>query len=265
MIQGPYQLERIRQEHNSRMNGLILTLAVHAILIGIGFFAGFKYLYPPPPEKESILIEFEQEFELEIDRSSARGFEPRVEMPDPTRDIHMVQASKSHVEGTKANKAPATMIDEFGDVEVKQPKREEVIDKRGLFSAANNETDIDTLAQQTARTVTDALKEGHASGNIVSGTQTGEPNARLQGRTVIKESLARPAYTVNQSGIVVVSIKVDNYGTVIEAKAGAEGTTVTNKDLWNAARQAALKTRFKQSLNAPAVQEGTITYIFKIE
>lgn len=265
MIQSSYKLERIRQEHNSRMNGLILTLVVHALLIAVGIFSGLKYLYPPPPEKESILIEFDQDFEVEIDRSSPRGFEPRVEEPDPTRDIHLVQASESHVEGKKANKSPETVIDDFGDVEVKQPEREQVIDRRGLFSAANNETDIDTLAQQTARTVTDALKEGHALGNIVSGTQTGEPDARLQGRTVIKESLARPAYPVDQSGIVVVTIKVDNYGTVIEAKAGAEGTTVTNKALWNAARQAALKTRFKQSINAPAVQEGTITYVFKIE
>ncbi len=265
MIQGPYKLERIKQEHNSRLNGIILTFVVHALLIAVGVFTGLKYLYPPPPEKQSILIEFEDDYEIEVQRSTLRGNEPRVEEPDPTRDIHLVQRAESHVEGTKANKAPETVIDDFGDVEVKQPVREEVIDRRGLFSAADNETDKDTLAQQTARTVSDALKAGHASGNVTTGTQSGEPNARLQGRTVIKESLARPAYPVDQSGIVVVTIKVDNYGTVIEAKAGAEGTTVTNTALWNAARQAALKTRFKQSINAPAVQEGTITYIFKIE
>jgi hypothetical protein len=52
---------------------------------------------------------------------------------------------------------------------------------------------------------------------------------------------------------------------VTEAIPGAEGTTVTDKTLWNAARSAALKAHFNQSANAPALQTGTITYIFKLK
>ena len=65
--------------------------------------------------------------------------------------------------------------------------------------------------------------------------------------------------------MVVVSIKVDQYGTVTEAVPGAEGTTVTDKDLWNAARQAALKSHFNQKADAPVLQSGTITYKFKLQ
>ena len=74
-----------------------------------------------------------------------------------------------------------------------------------------------------------------------------------------------PLYSsVQESGIVVVDIWVDNYGNVQKAVAGAEGTTVTDKTLWQAARKAALGAHFNMSGDAPALQKGTITYIFKL-
>ena len=44
-----------------------------------------------------------------------------------------------------------------------------------------------------------------------------------------------------------------------------DGTTVTDKSLWAAARNAAMGTRFKQKMDAPAMQQGTITYVFKLK
>lgn len=88
--------------------------------------------------------------------------------------------------------------------------------------------------------------------------------AHLKGRTVVG-SLPRPSYTTDAKGIVVVSVKVDQYGNVTEAIPGAEGTTVTNKQLWSAARNAALKAHFNMSADAPALQTGTITYQFGLD
>ena len=65
--------------------------------------------------------------------------------------------------------------------------------------------------------------------------------------------------------MVVVQIKVDQYGNVKEAIPGVEGTTVTDKNLWNAARKAAMETHFNMSADAPALQQGTITYRFKLQ
>ena len=78
-------------------------------------------------------------------------------------------------------------------------------------------------------------------------------------------TLPRPSYPVQATGTVVVDIWVDNYGNVQKAVAGAEGTTVTDKDLWNAARKAALGAHFNMSAEAPAMQKGTITYIFRLK
>jgi len=95
-------------------------------------------------------------------------------------------------------------------------------------------------------------------------TTEGTASAHVQGRSILG-SLPKPAYKAQVEGIVVVQVKVDQYGTVTEAIPGAEGTTVENKTLWNAARSAALKAHFNQSASAPALQTGTITYIFKLK
>ncbi len=257
-----YLRERERQERKSRVTGVALTASAHVALLICCFFMGYTYLDPPPPEQEQILIEFEEP-EISRPRQTWNGTRPQAYEPDPTKAINLVQRAESPIEGTKANEAPESVIDDFGDVEVEQPKREKEIDRRALFSAADNKTQKDTLAQQTARDVKDALKAGHASGNTRTGETAGEPNAKLAGRSV-NGTLPKPSYGVQESGKVVVDIWVDQYGTVQKAVAGADGTTVTDKTLWQAARKAALGAHFNMSADAPALQKGTITYIFKL-
>ena len=260
MADRQYIYERDRRNKVSKATGIALTVAVHAGLIVSCFFAGFTYLDPPPPEKEQILIEFD-EVEIKKPKQTWRGTSPRAEVP--SKEINLVQQSEAQHLGTKTNEAPEATVGDQGDVEVPEPPREKPIERRALFSAANNKTEKDTLAAQTAREVTDALKAGHALGNTETGETRGEPKAKLAGRTV-NGTLPRPSYGVAKAGTVVVDIWVDNYGQVQKAVAGVEGTTVTDKTLWQAARNAALGAHFNMSADAPALQKGTITYIFKI-
>ena len=182
---------------------------------------------------------------------------------DPTQPINLVQQSEAQLEGTKANEAPEATVDDFGDVETPEPPRETPINKKALFSAANNNTTKDTLAPQTAREPSDELKAGHASGNTTTGKTNEEPNARVAGRSV-NGTLPKPSYGVQADGKVVVKIWVDQYGNVTKAQAGVEGTTATDKTLWQAAYKAAMGAHFNMDASAPALQEGTITYIFRI-
>ena len=92
----------------------------------------------------------------------------------------------------------------------------------------------------------------------------GQPSisARVKGRTVLG-ALPKPEKTSHMKGTVVVIVKVDQYGNVTEAIPGTDGTTTTDKALWEAARNAALKTHFNMSLDHPGVvQIGSITYNF---
>ena len=258
-----YKQEQERQGKMSRAAGAVLTVVLHAGLLACCFVTGFSYLDPPPPEKTPILIEFEEP-EVRKPRQHWSGSRPQAERPDPTKDINLVQRSEAQMEGTKSNEAPEATVDDFGDVDIKEPEREKPIDRRALFHAADNKTEKDTLAPQTARETSDKLKAGHASGNIKTGKTSGGPNARVAGRSVAG-ALPSPEYKVQASGKVVVKIWVDQYGKVVKAQAGVEGTTTTDKTLWNAARAAALGAQFNMKADAPTMQEGTITDIFTLK
>lgn len=263
MTEHHYIRERERQEKLSKRGGAVLTVIVHAIFFVCFFFAGFTYLDPPPPEQEQIIIEFDEP-EIRRPQQTWNGSRPQAIKPDPSKAINLVQRSDAQMEGTKSNEAPESTVDDFGDVDIKEPEREKEIDRRALFHAADNKTQKDTLAPQTADKVSDALKAGHAQGNTRTGETAGEPNAKVPGRSV-NGTLPRPSYGVQKSGTVVVDIWVDNYGNVQKAVAGADGTTVTDKTLWQAARKAALGAHFNMSADAPALQKGTITYVFNLK
>ncbi len=252
---------RSRQERTAGAIGIILTVLIHAGALGLGLFSGIRYIYPPP-EEEELVIEFE-----ELDHSpvvTKTGQQPVAVDPDPSRDIELVKTSEAQEIGTQQNEAPEATVGDDGDVDVPEPPREKEINRRALFHAANNTTDKDTLAPQTAPETTDRLSPGHASGNTDTGRDVGTPNAKLQGRRPVNGYLPKPVYRGQNSGTVVVTIKVDNYGKVTSAVVSAEGTTVTDKTLWQAALNAAKETKFNTTMDAPPSQEGTITYIFRI-
>lgn len=99
---------------------------------------------------------------------------------------------------------------------------------------------------------------------IFASAQSSEAigSVNLLGRS-LNGGLPRITIAAEVDCVVVVSIYVDNYGTVQKAVAGSEGTTTNNRDIWNAARTAALRAHFNMSADAPAMQQGTITYTFK--
>ena len=263
MAEQRYIQERQKRAMRSKVTGVTLTLSLHVALFVSCFYTGFTYLDPPPPEQEQIMIEFEEPA-IEKPKQVWNGTQPKAVEPKPKEPINLVQKSEAQHEGTKTNEAPEAKVDDFGDIETPDPEPEKPIDRRALFRTADNKTQKDTLAMQTADRVSDALKAGHAQGNTRVGETAGEPNAKLAGRS-INGTLPRPSYGVQTSGTVVVDIWVDNYGIVQKATPGAEGTTVTDKELWNEARKAAMQASFNMSAEAPAMQKGTITYIFKVK
>src|SRR5690554_961815 len=121
-----------------------------------------------------------------------------------------------------------------------------------------------------------AQSSGEAGGAGSQGALTGDPNARTYTGTGLGASgnsfslrdrslsgtLPRPAYNIQEEGIVVVEITVDRTGVVTSAQPILRGTTTQNSTLWEDARKAALKARFNPDQGAPALQKGIITYHF---
>jgi TonB family protein len=183
---------------------------------------------------------------------------------DRTKEVELVQKAESPHVNDRPNVTPATKPDTHGDVEVPTPKVEEPkLDPRASFPGMSQK-DNNATTPHSATEAHEGFKAGQPDGNTREGKTEGSANAHVKGRNVVG-SLPRPSYNSQTAGTVVVQVKVDQYGNVTEAIAGAEGTTVTDKTLWTAARNAALKAHFNMDAGAPAIQTGTITYIFKLK
>lgn len=260
----PYQRTREKREKNAGVIGLLVTLGVHALALVVLLTSGLTYLDPPPPERTSLLIEFEDEEVAVKPLQTKVGRQPQAEEVDLEKEVELVLKSESPYVNDTPNTTPETVPDAHGDVEVPTPEPQEpVLDPRASFPGMSKKDDSAT-APHNASEASEGFKAGQQDGNTKEGKTEGSANAHVKGRNVVG-SLPKPSYSLQVEGIVVVQVKVDQYGTVTEAIPGAEGTTVTDKTLWAAARNAALKAHFNQSASAPALQTGTITYIFKLK
>lgn len=247
----------------SKVIGIALTVIFHVAVVVLFLGSGLT-AQTPPQEEKSILIDFDEPQPdppkpIEI----AAGVEPKSPNPNPDEEIKLIQHSEAQNIGTKLNQAQEATVGDDGDVEIKEPPRKKEINKRALFSAADNDSK-DTLAAQTSDRVTNALAAGHPQGNTTHGATDGEPSAKVAGRSTVG-SLPLPNYSVQKSGRVVVKITVNREGKVTTAIPGYQGTTVTDKTLWESAKNAALKAIFNVNQSAPVSQEGTITYIFTLK
>ncbi|MBO4417794.1 MAG: energy transducer TonB [Bacteroidales bacterium] len=217
------------------------------------------------PRDTEILVDMEPEElpKLEPQKIEVKaGKEPRTEIPQPKQPVKLVQKTEAQTVAKRPNLSQESTVGDKGDVEVPEPPREKEINKRALFSSAQN-TDKDTLAQQVAEKISEKLTAGHTQGNTKVGNPESEPSAKLEGRSVVG-SLPLPVFESGDGGKIVVKILVNQEGKVISAVAGAPGTTISDKALRESARKAALGAHFNVSRTAPEAQEGTITYIFKV-
>lgn len=90
----------------------------------------------------------------------------------------------------------------------------------------------------------------------------GDGNYRLGGRKALNKK--KYVQDCNESGTVVVKIRVNRQGEVVRAEAGVKGTTNTSNCLLEPAKRAALDTQFNGDSQAPSIQTGYIIYEFKL-
>ena len=262
-----YLERRKRNSAFSTATGIAVTVVLHVAAVVFISFHGMKYIWPPPAE-QTFLIDFSNEQEI-IEQKY--GKEPVAEQVDLEKPVELVQRSESPVVDNTPNETPAQEPDAFGDVEVPTPPVEPEqpkIDPRAAFPGMGKK-DSNAGTAHAARDSSNTFKAGQADGNSATNAITeGRSNAHLLGRRVDGD-LIKPDYKLQNSGVVIVTIWVDVSGNVQKAIPGAPGTTVDDKNLWNEARNAAMRTHFTKVSNitedTPQLQEGTITYIFKLK
>lgn len=229
-----------------------ITVAVHGIVVVFLLLMGLRYPDPPPPEQgvemdlgmfSDVGLDTEHAAEGGEDVSSENSVsdDDNSAVTQDAEDVPLVSKKTKPNPDKKKKQAPTETK------ESNEPK----IDQNALFSKGKVKKGSGGSA---------GVGEGTGSGSGGDGGGSGT-SFSLAGRGA--KELGKPSSTASKVGNVVVEIKVDQEGNVIAAKAGVRGTTLWDTNMFRLCEQAARKSQFTANPDAPEVQKGTITYIFR--
>ena len=268
-----------------RALGLVITLALHGLLLGLLAFMMLRVERPQPKPVELLVAVNVGN----VPQASGAEEPGGVQTPEPQRQEvsapPVVQPRPQPVQPKVRPKTPPaepikTQQHEpslhAAEVEArKEAERRARAEAEAARRAAAEAAAREAARQQVGRSVAGAFgaQSGKAGsqGTASSGSgNQGSPNGSagsyaLAGRSVVSNGgvLARPATSRAVDGVVRVRIVVDGAGHVTRATV-AQGTNIADTSIRNAALAAARATRFNAVAGAEE-QEGIITSRFKIQ
>lgn len=235
-----------------KLIGLIVSIVAHGLLVLCLLLMGLRYPDPPPPELgvemdmgefSDVGTDLEHAAEGGEDLSSESSYanDDNNELTQQSEDVPLT--SKKTPSPTKNKKKPKD--------NVKPQSDETKVDQNALFTKGR-------VKKGSGGSTGVGEGSGKGSGGEGGGSGT---SFSLEGRG--SKSLSRPTATSTKNGNIAVEIKVDQEGNVVSAKAGVRGTTLWDTNLFRRCEQAAKKSKFTANPDAPELQKGTITYIFR--
>ncbi|MDR0711229.1 MAG: TonB family protein [Prevotellaceae bacterium] len=255
---------------------MIATVIFHGALLFMLLSWGYQKPFPPPTEL-GILINF-GDAQIGSGAEEVTSVAPVAAQPLPPSASEMeeletltqdyeeassIPPKKKKRKKTKllqqSSQASPEQQDDTPQKPVEKPRE---VNRNALFpgqsaSASQGESSSASSGNQGA-------PEGSPRSPSYSGSGLGEiSGASLAGRS-LNGKLPEPDYRIQQSGRVIVRIKVDREGNVVEAEARQEGSTIMDATLYEAAERAARRAKFSSSANGPLFQNGVITYVFKL-
>ncbi|GET49676.1 hypothetical protein RCZ02_25070 [Capnocytophaga felis] len=278
----------IDTEHKRK--SLALTSVIMGLVVILLFFAGMRYLDPPPESGVDVI------FGVDVQGMGERTPPPSASKPQPSRSEEMSKPEESTSESAKEN-----LLAQDNDEEIavpnepkKKEKKKETPKKEKSEKTPNKQTTEKTKEEpKPSKEATDALSSilgaananGNSSGgqgddNVTGykGSPDGDPYASsyygsggsgtggkgwgLKGRSI--EAEGKVLQDCNESGTIVVQIEVDRNGNVVKATPGVRGSTSREPCLLEAARKTAFKHKWNADSKAPAQQIGFIVINFKL-
>lgn len=239
---------QIKQENKRKIISCGITIFFHVILILLLFVFGLPYQDPPPPEQGVEISAGELTDIGNAMKGDAGGDEAEEQVSEPVDNDEESVA-------TQQESSPITAKPNKTKKENVKKETKPTVENDALFPGKN----------KNPKGNGNGSGSGYGNGeNGIGGGGTGTNTTgggySLKGRNV--KSLPKPQTNKNETGNVVVGIKVDQDGVVKEAHAGEKGTTIMDINIWRKCEQAARKARFSAKQDAPELQKGTITYHF---
>lgn len=278
-------MDLLNTKHKKKSAAITATILL-LILLGI-FNLGMRYL--DPPAEYGVRINFGNS---DVGSQTAvNNTQPKVSKPIK-EEITKVEEETSTPTQKEITEEKLLTQDKVDAPEIKKSidkKEEKTIEKPVVKETPKEvkKTEKPKPSKETQDALNNLLNsnpsnekqqnEGDNLANGTKGAQNGDPNSNkyygntgsggnsnynLAGRNAITKPIEKP--NCNEEGIVVVSIKVDKNGKVIEAIPGAQGTTNTEPCLFEPAKRAALRTTWNPDKDAPSIQKGTIIYKFSL-
>lgn len=241
----------------------IVTAVVHAIIVVLLFILCFRTPLPLPGEAGvevdmGMFAEVNEVASQQVNETTSQQVNETTSQHDEENilsedeDVPMIEEVKDEKEA-----------EEVKDVEEVEEEVLPVVNKRALFQVSPNNSDA-TITENSTNAEGDlgnpnGLKDIDRYDGL--GGSGGGPAYDLGGRGA--KSIASPSREFAEEGKVVVDIWVDKKGRVTRAEIG-KGTTVTDSNMRESARQAAMSSLFVEDKDASDIQKGTITYTFII-
>ena len=247
----------------------IVTAVVHAIIVVLLFVLCFRTPLPLPGEAGvevdmGMFAEVNEVASQQVNEATSQQVNETTSQHDEENilsedeDVPMIEEVKDEKEAEEVKD-----VEEVEEVKEVEEEVLPVVNKRALFQVSPNNSDA-TITENSTNAEGDlgnpnGLKDidrydGH-------GGSGGGPAYDLGGRGA--KSILSPSREFAEEGKVVVDIWVDKKGRVTRAEIG-KGTTVTDSNMRESARQAAMSSLFVEDKDASDIQKGTITYTFII-
>lgn len=261
-----------------KIKGVMATVFFHGLLLLMLFSWGYQKPFPPPaelgvlvnlgdaptgrgaeepvkteaaplPQPQSAADQEEQE-SLTQDYEEAASIPPKKKRKKRKKETPTQSATQQH-----ATPHP-------DDTPQKPAEKPREVNRSALFPGQS------TAASQGESSSAASGNQGAPDGSPRSPNTAGSGLGEISGASLAGRSLSgklpEPDYRIQQSGRVIVRIKVDRDGNVVEAEARQEGSTIMDATLYEAAERAARRAKFSSSSSGPLFQNGIITYVFKL-
>ncbi len=264
------------EKKNSRFAALI-SLCVHIVVIILFMIFGMDVMDPPP-----------QEYGVEISMADIGNTMDGAGEVTPTKVSEAVNESQNQEAQPKpveqaateevATDAKSEVAVPTAEEPVEKPKKEVEKPKKEESQPKDEPQKIKERSLYPGKTSDESgQKQGGSQGDTEGLGDRGNPDGRPEGRGALGSgngswelsgrSLLKGASieTTKEEGIVVLKIKVDRNGNVIDAYPDLTLTNTTSEYLIGLAKSAAKRTKYSVNPDAPVEQMGKMTFKFILQ
>ena len=267
-------------KNKNKIYGIIGTVVFHAIVLVLLFTLCFRTPLPLPGEAgvevnlgmyaQGFGHEANQPEETEPVKETPKAEEQKAEVNDvieedivsEDEDVPSIEQPQEETEDViEESENEEEIVEET--VETKQeeiiPEEKPVVNQRAIFQVPKN----DNKAPSSEGDDYGEGEKGKPNGlkdierYEANGGSGNGPSYDLGGRGA--KSISSPSKEFSEEGTIVIDIKVDREGRVVETTI-AKGTTIVDNSMRESALRAAKNSIFNKDENAPEIQSGTITY-----